>query len=77
MDSGGDWGIHSATTVPIVYVLPLLSMLVIDQLSAWLGGPRDTTYLIIVGALFQAFLIGWAWDFVSAKLGTNKSDGAG
>jgi hypothetical protein len=57
---------------PIVYILSIPSMLIVNSISDSLGGPVDTTYLIIFGVVIQFFLLGCLWDFLAGKIKNKK-----
>jgi len=54
--------------VPIVYLFSGPSMVVVTSVFGVSAGPTVTIYLIMFGALVQAFLIGCLWDFVAARV---------
>lgn len=52
----------------VIFILGLPSAILIDSISNSVGGPKDTSYLILIGDLIQFFLIGYGWDHVSQKV---------
>lgn len=58
--------------VAIVYLFSGPSMVIVTSVFGVSAGPTVTTYLIIFGALVQAFLIGCLWDLLAARVASRR-----